>query len=360
VTRQFRSTQTSPRARGEEFGETHRTQIAATIAGYDELFAARAPAAAPVVSAVARDALAAIRQWAPALASELHGIAAGAAQPAERLAAINARTEILAALGAATRGECSTVVHLGGESGEPVAMQNWDWFAGMAGNWLVWTIPHPDGRTTTTVTEYGILGKIGINSTGVGVLFNILHHDSDGTRTGGVPVHVIARQVLDTATDANAALVMITSARVTASTAMTVVAGTAAGKTALTAELWPGGPGFVRPNPDGLLLHTNHFLDPIAHPGDAEPREAPDTLIRYEVLQRTLHSHRDKLTAPAVRDALSSHAGGTGAICCHPDPGQPTGQQYATLATIELDFDARVVNVTAGGPCGHVRAPENT
>ena len=358
MTRQFRSTPTSPRARGEEFGETHRTQIAATIAGYDELFAACAPAAAPVVSAVARDALATVREWAPTLASELHGIAAGAGQPVERLAAINARTEILAALGVATRGECSTVVHLGGESDEPVAMQNWDWFAGMADNWLVWTIPHSDGRITTTVTEYGILGKVGINSAGVGVLFNILHHNCDGRRTGGVPVHLLARQVLDTAADANAALLTIASAQVTASTAMTVVTGAAAGKTALTAELWPGGPGFVLPSPDGLLLHTNHFLDAIAQPGDTEPRDAPDTLIRYEVLRRTLHSHRDKLTAPTVRDALSSHVGGTGAICCHPDPGQPIGQQYATLATVELSFETRTVNATAGGPCG--RVPENT
>lgn len=356
--RQFRSAQASPRSRGEEFGEAHRTQIAATIAGYDELFASCAPAASSMVSAVARDALATVQEWAPALGSELHGIAAGAGQPAERVAAINARTEILAALGAATRGECSTAAYLGGEPDEPIAMQTWDWFAGMAGNWLVWTIPHPDGRITTTLTEYGILGKIGINSSGVGLLVNILHHDCDGRRTGGVPVHLLARQVLDTATDANAALLTIASAQVTASTAMTVVTGAAAGKTALTAELWPGGPGFVLPSPDGLLLHTNHFLDAIPHPGDTEPRDAPDTLIRYEVLQRALHSHHGKLTAPMVRNALSSHVGGTGAICCHPDPSRPIGQQYATLATIELNFDTRTVNVSAGGPCG--RVPDNT
>jgi isopenicillin-N N-acyltransferase like protein len=352
MTTRFASTIAAPRCRGEEFGETHRAEIARTIAGYDELFAARRADASEVARRIGTTTLRLIEQWSTPLAEELHGMAAGAGQPVERLATINARTEVLAALGPAARGECSTVVFLGDEFAEPVAMQNWDWFAGMAANWLVWTIPHEDGRVTTTVTEYGILGKIGINSAGIGVLFNILHHRSDGARANGIPVHVLARQALDTATDANAALLTIANATVAASTAMTVVAGVGAGKTAITAELWPDGPGFVLPAPDGLLLHTNHFLAAAAQPGDTEPRDAPDTLIRYEVLQRSLHPHRDKITTAHVREVLTSHVGGTGAICCHPAVDASPDEQYATLATVELDFDARTVIATAGAPCG--------
>jgi isopenicillin-N N-acyltransferase like protein len=351
--RVFRSSATDPAARGAEFGETHREQIRATLDSYDALFASRHRDASRIADDIGQAALRAIDDWAPDLGTELRGLAAGAAQPAVRLAAANARTEVLAALGARTRGECSTVVHLGDDFAAPVAMQNWDWFAGMADNWLVWTIPHADGRTTTTVTEYGIVGKIGINSAGVGVLFNILHHRTDGTVPVGVPVHVIARQVLDTATDANQALTTIASARVSASTAMTVLSDSSAGRTAICAEVYPDGPAFVLPSPDGLLLHTNHFLDARAAAGDTEPRDAPDSLIRYEVLQRTLHRHRGKITTDAVREVLSSHAGGTGSICCHPDAGEATDLQYATLATVELDFQMRSVVATAGPPCSH-------
>src|SRR5215469_7489608 len=35
---------------------------------------------------------------------------------------------------------------------------------------LAQEIPRPDGRRTVTLTEYGIVGKIGINSSGVGCL----------------------------------------------------------------------------------------------------------------------------------------------------------------------------------------------
>jgi isopenicillin-N N-acyltransferase-like protein len=352
VTREFRSSETLPRRRGEEFGETYRAEIARTIAGYDAVFATRLSDAAEVANRVAASTLGEIERFAQPLNEELRGMAAGSGQPVERLAAINARTEVLAALGLHSRGECSTVVFLGDDLDEPVALQNWDWFAGMSENWLVWTIPHEDGRVTTTLTEYGILGKIGINSAGVGVLFNILHHRLDGARSNGVPVHVLARQVLDGATDANAALVTIANAPVTASTAITVVAGSDAGKTAITAEVWPDGPCFVLPNADGLLLHTNHFLATAAQSGDREPLDAPDTLIRYEVLQRSLHPQRDKITAAHVRTVLTSHVGGTGAICCHPAPDGSPEEQYATLATVQLDFDARTVVATAGAPCG--------
>jgi isopenicillin-N N-acyltransferase-like protein len=348
VTRGFRSSETDPRRRGEEFGETYRGEIERTIAGYDAVFVMRRSDAAEVVARVGAATLIETERLSPALAEELRGMADGCGQAVDRLAAINARTEVLAALGIPARGECSTVVFLGDDLEEPVALQNWDWFVDMAENWLVWTIPHADGRVTTTVTEYGILGKIGINSAGVGVLFNILRHETDGARSAGVPVHLLARQVLDTATDANSALTTIAGARVAASTAITVVAGTAAGKTAITAEVWPDGPDFVLPNPQGLLLHTNHFLAPAGRPGDTEPRTAPDTLIRYEVLQRSLHRHGEKITGAHVRTVLSSHTGG---LCCHPRPESPPGERYATLATVELDFDACTVMATAGAPC---------
>ena len=342
----FTSTQTEPRARGAEFGETFRAEVAASIDGYRELFAARG---SRDLAGDGAAALAAIENFAPMLADELHGLAAGAGQPVHHLAAVNARTEILAAVGASTRGECATVVALGEQVAAPIAMQNWDWFAGLADTWLIWTIPHPDGRVPTTVTEFGMLGKFGINNAGVGLLFNILHHRSDGRAPIGVPVHIVARRVLDTATDANTALLTIAGARASASTALTVVTGGRAGKTAITAEMWPGGPGFVLPSPDGLLLHTNHFLDPIAHPGDTEPVEAPDTLIRYEVLQRTLHPQRDKLTPAAVRAALSDHTGGAGAVCCH--PATDAADDYLTLATVELDLDTGSLHATAGPAC---------
>ena len=58
-------------------------------------------------------------------------------------------------------------------------MQTWDWYDAMSDGWFTWTIPFPDGRVVQTVTEFGMLAKIGVNDRGVGVMLNMLHHRND-------------------------------------------------------------------------------------------------------------------------------------------------------------------------------------
>ncbi|MDQ8702592.1 C45 family peptidase [Streptomyces sp. LHD-70] len=342
----FVSTEAEPRERGREFGETWRGRVAATVAGYRDLFAR---GGVHDLAGPGADALAAVERWAPELAAEIRGIAEGAALPVTDVAAVNARTEILA--GARGGGECSTVVALGGPGAEPVAVQNWDWYAGLADNWLEWEIPQAEGRRTTTLTEFGVVGKIGVNDRGVGCLFNILHHREDRPK-GGVPVHVIARRLLDTAYTVTDALRTAGTAPVSASTTLTVVGGLAAGRTAIACELWPGGPGHVLPDADGLLLHTNHFLTRPGSDGDTEPVTDPDTLVRYDVLRRALHGKGATLTTEAAVDALCDHTGG---LCAHAPDDRPDA--FRTLATVRIDFATRALHITSGPPCLHRPEP---
>jgi len=332
-----------PRDRGREFGETWREKIAATVEGYRDLFG---KISSDDLHLLGVQALARISDWAPELGEEIRGFAEGAAVPAPSIAAVNARTEILAVLGHRAA-ECSAIVALGDSGAEPVAMQNWDWYAGFADQWFVWEIPHLDGRRTVTLTEFGVVGKIGVNSRGVGCLFNILHHQSDGASIG-VPVHVVARRLIDEAGSVSAGLKLIGTAQVSASTAITVIGGLRAGKSAISAELWPNGPYFLLPDPDGLLLHTNHFLSPHAASGDTEPVNEPDTLVRLEVLRRHLSGRGKTLTPPEALDVLRDH---TGYLCCHPEPGQPLQYEFQTLASVRLDFAASDLDVISGPPC---------
>ncbi|MEU8884938.1 C45 family peptidase [Streptomyces hydrogenans] len=336
----FRSEIAGPRERGVEFGETWRDRVAATVDGYRELFAR---GGVRDLHTAGTRVLLAVETWAPYLADEIRGIADGAGLPAETIAAVNARTEILAST--RTGGECSTIVALRDGDEQPVAAQNWDWYAGHAANWLEWEIPYPDGRRTTTLTEYGIVGKIGVNDRGVGCLFNILHHRAD-TGTHGVPVHVVARRLLDEADTVTDALRVIGRAPVSASTTITVVGGRRAGRSAVAAELWPGGPGHVLPDPDGLLLHTNHFLSRPGADGDTEPRTDPDTLVRYEVLRRALHGRGRDL---AVGDALVALADHSGGVCVHVPEGR--ADAFQTLAAVRIDFTTCGLDIHPGPPC---------
>lgn len=336
--REFTSKPDGPYERGLEFGAVHAAQVAATVASYRVMFDGLAGQAVPLDDLGAR-ALAAVEGWAPDLAEEIRGIADGAGLPETEVAAINARTEILATLLAPPRGECSAVVVLG----EPtVAGQTWDWVGAMADNWLVWTIPHPSGRVVRTMTEYGVVGKIGVNSERLGLLFTFLSHERDGA-TIGVPVHVVARRVLDEAYDLSSATSLLTSPGVSASTSVTMVVP----GSAITAELHPGGPAWVLPDGDGILVHTNHFLDPAAAAGDQVPKEFPDTLLRHDALRRRLRA------GEPMRQAMTDHSGGSKSVCCHvPASAALPEWEQRTLATIELHVEAGDLTVHAGGPCG--------
>jgi len=331
--------------RGRQLGAARAAEIRRTVDGYRDLFAAIA--GEPVdLGPLGSEALGAIDAWAPSLAEEIAGIAEGAGLPVDDVAALNARTEVLALLGARGRGECSTVVVLDGPGDEPVAMQNWDWHEHLREAMHVLHVDHGDGRVVRTLTEYGIVGKIGVSSRGLGLLLNILHHDADGQGMG-VPVHVIARRVLDDAGDLAEAAELVASARASASSAMTLVGVEGAECAAVTAEVFPAGPRFVLPGRDGVLLHTNHFLAPEAALGERERLFAPDSYVRLGVLQRAVRG--DSGRADVLR-ALGSRFGGGGAICCRPRHDAPLGDRWATLATIELHVRAGRLTVHRDGP----------
>jgi isopenicillin-N N-acyltransferase-like protein len=348
MTRRFTSTMAEPYPRGLEFGRAHAAQIGTTVADYLLLFELKSvvrtadlPAEVDRLGAAALDR---VEAWAPELAEEIRGIAVGAGIAVERIAAINARTEILATLQAGVE-ECSTVVTVG--TANPVAMQNWDWYEAMANNWLQWTIPHPDGRMVTTVTEFGMVGKIGMSERGVGTMFNILHHRDDGIGEIGVPVHVVARRILDLATDAADALRICESAfatGVSASTSITVVDRS----TAVMAELWPGGVGQIHPGADGLLVRTNHFLSAPACGGDTGPDGDTDTLQRLAYLRDRLGGRAGDVDRAEVFVALTDDTSG---VCCHPTPGDEPRLRHATLATVMLDPHEGTLEVSDGSPC---------
>jgi isopenicillin-N N-acyltransferase like protein len=318
----FTSAPATPEARGEEFGAAHAAEVAATVERYGELFAV--VASRPVdLRPLGEEALAAIARFSGEADAEIRGIAGGAGLKPWQVAALNARTEILARLGTAGRGECSTVVDLRSRTRSPATMQTWDWHDVFADSWLGWTIEHPDGRVVHTVTEFGILAKIGVNSRGVGVHINILHHASDGGPMG-VPVHVLARAVLDHSADAGAAVALIGAAEVSASSVLTIIGASDAGTTAIGAELAPDGPRYVLPSPDGLYVHTNHFLDPHLAAGDREPRVGPDSYLRLDVLRPALHAH-PTADIEELRSILADHSAGGGSLCCHPRPAPSWG-----------------------------------
>src|SRR3954451_2566290 len=348
--RTFTSSPLPPYDRGLELGERLRTEVAACAAAYRRLFAVRAvrPFHVDLWSDRAWEA---IRRLAPTAAEEIAGIAEGARGPVREGAAVNARTELLAAANPTGTTECSTVVSVP-PGRPPVAVQTWDWYDAMADDWMHWTIPSPDGRVVETVTEVGMLAKIGVNGYGVGVLLNMLHHASDvpddGTEPSlGYPVHLLSRRILEDARDLDEAVAIATTGPMSASTSLTVVEGRERSGRAVSVELFPAGHGLVEPNGD-LLVRTNHFVSEAGAAGCTAHTIGPGTRIRRDKLVDALTG-----TTPApveVLDAMHDHAD-EGGVCVHPDTSLDPDEWHATLATVTLDTAGRRLDVVAGGPC---------
>lgn len=351
--RTFTSAVLDPGDRGRELGERHRDDIARTVAAYRRLFAARATRPfAP--DPWAERAWESIVELAPGAAVEIAGIADGARLPVHEIAMLNARTELLAVADpTGVAAECSTVVGL--PAGRPpVAVQTWDWYSAMADDWFVWTIPHPDGTVVKTVTEYGVLGKIGVSSHGLGLMFNLLRHREDARaeeRGIGHPVHLLARRILDTARDVDEAIALAGAVPTSASTSLTVVDDTGR---AASVELFPGGPGVVTPD-EGLLVRTNHFVSPGGEPGCLASGIGPGSAIRRRTLLGTLDGP-PPATPDDVVNAMDDHRD-VGGVCAHPDDAEEPVVRHATLATVVVDVAGRDLHVTRGGPCARRPAP---
>ena len=341
--RTFTSSVLEPHDRGVEFGRHHQVEIARTVAAYRRLFAAYATGSFDL-DRWGEGAWRRIRELAPVAADEISGIAEGAGVPVREIAALNSRTELLAIANPAGVPECSTVVSLP-VGGAPVAAQTWDWYDAMAGDWLLWTIPYPDGRVVTTVTEYGVLAKIGVNSDGIGVLFNMLHHTEDAKRDLGFPVHLLSRHVLESAQDLAGGVAAAQAVTTSASTALTLVGVAGA---ACSVELFPGGSGLVDPE-DGVLARTNHFVSAAGEEGCLANTIGPGSRLRRNKLLAAFENGAPR-SADEVIGAMADHAQ-VGGICVHPDLSMEKVLQHATLATVVVDTGNGSLQVGAGGPC---------
>ncbi|GLX02401.1 C45 family peptidase [Microtetraspora sp. NBRC 16547] len=342
---------TDPRRRGHDRGRRSGAEIARTWRTYSELFeVAAAPRGVTLdVPALAQRCLAATSAWAPELAAEMEGVAEGAGVPLWTIAALNARTEILAVAGTPRAGECSTVVRTGPRT---VGGQTWDWHEELADGWHIQSV-HGDRVGFAGITEHGILAKIGLNEAGVGVLFNILGHVEDGVDdgtddgAGGVPVHLVARRVLGGATSFSEAIGILSEAPVSASTVVTVVTA----EQAACVELSPAGAAVVPPDEAGRLVHTNHFVDPALAEGEFRGRAEPETYDRFRLLSDRMRERGDIDGADDVAALLDAHPGDGAEVCCHPPVGGTLGTRWATLATVVVEPAAGRLLVHDGGPC---------
>ena len=328
--------------RGEDYGTTWAPLIHTAVTEYGRHFTT-VGIDPEVVTRVGEESREQIRAVMPYLAEEIEGIATGADVPLWHIMMLNARTEILAL--APPLEECSAAAYWP-EHGTPHTMQTWDWRPGVAESALVSAFPGSGaGTRVVTFAEFGQVGKIGVNSHGLGLHFNILRHTSDGSRPG-VPVHVAARYILDVATTVDEAIEVARSLTFGASSVFTVASREGDVRTACL-EVTPAGVGLIEGGEGAALSHTNHFLDSDLAAGAKPPTPGSTSPARLSFL----HAQAQTLAiADPIERIGALTAGPEVPICARRSPELPEHEDSITKATIALDLRTPALGIHPGGP----------
>ncbi|PIT73218.1 C45 family peptidase [Limnohabitans sp. G3-2] len=355
--------------RGQIYGREAKNRIQHSVVTYARLFAAcgidwvsacdRAMRFEGVIAQVDAD-----------LMAELRGMADGSGQTLGSLMALNCRTEILpptfladapdlkdaaqAAL-AANRaaglpdwlaravwdqalhdGECTAmgVTAAASRTGQAWLAQNWDWMGRQRQALVVLHTQGPSGQSITTLTEAGMLAKIGINQSGFALGLNILRSVRDGSRLG-VPVHVLLRHLLDGDSVAHARqrlTVLQSELGLGFGAASNVPCADAQGQTACF-EVSPAGWAEVTPT-EGVVLHTNHFVCESLLAEQAPM--GPGLSSQSRLITAHQHTLQRPIGQAELEHFLRDESDGFLSICRSPDPSVPPESRVESVAGIVM------------------------
>jgi isopenicillin-N N-acyltransferase-like protein len=353
----------SPHARGLFYGQAARAQTLHSRNTYARLFASCGISwASACDKAMAYRYV--IKQLDPALLLEMEGTAAGCGLTLPDILALNCRTEILppnflsdaqheadAALEAnraaglpdwlgdapvdpaAAEGECTAmaVAPQASAGGQTWLAQNWDWLGRQRQALVLLHSRNEAGQRFTTLTEGGMLAKIGMNPQGFALGLNILRSLGDGLRPG-VPVHVLLRHLLGCA---SIAAVRAELARIGQTlgfgAASNIPCADAQGEVACF-EVAPSGWGEVQPT-RGVVVHTNHFVCESLLTEQAPLGLALSSQPRLATAQQ--HAAQKDIDQTALEKFLRDESDGYLSICRSPDMAQaPEGRVESVAGVI--------------------------
>ena len=346
--------QADPLARGHAYGEAARDLIARNLEFYKGVFMNVTGEAWENILGRSRPFKPLAEAYAPDLLAEIDGIAQGSNRSLEEIFLLNARSEIIfstKALGLEQPGECTSLLALpeAAEKGESFLAQNWDWYGPMTDGPVALKISQRESISALiTFTEAGQVAKMGMNTAGIGLAVNNLITDRP---RHGVPWLFIARRVLES-NHLTEAVGRVLSARRAHSLNYLIGHGDENDgfgvclETAAEEEhiFWPE---------DGLLAHTNHFIEPGGTFRDLRLKLDPysSTLLRLARTRSLLKARSGRLGAAEIRRILADHYDHPFSVCAHGSPYSKTPHQLVTCLGLVMNLTRRRIEYCIGQPC---------
>ncbi len=307
---------------GEQHGHCLASKIEDTLEFYARLFGLRQQE----LFRIARIYRQTIADFSPEYQLEIEALASAAKVDALWIYALNARSEILNSQVL----ECTAVYFP-----EPgILGQNWDWSPIMEQLICLMTIKVANKPLIKMVTEPGIIGKIGMNSEGLGVCLNILATEKSVV---GVPVHILLRGLLESS-GMDSALALVK--RCSQGKASNVLLADNLG---CSYNLEFSGDDLYRLKGEGVQCHTNHYLGQENNYRDVNFEGSLDRLHRANEL--AARGCEDGVKG--MQQLLEDRTLGDFSIHSEYHANRVLGE-YGTVLTLIMDLKQRILFLKKG------------
>lgn len=190
------------------------------------------------------------------------------------------------------------------------------------------------------ITEAGIIGKIGLNDSGVGCTLNAIK--SKGYSFARLPCHLALRTVLDSFSRESA---VSTLEKAGVASACHILVADATGGTGVESS----SEDMVKlgMNDRGIVIHTNHFVAQHVESVVEAHNWLPDTNFRLQRLGDLLNAAKEEEpTQDLVEKLLKDEMEGEGAAICR----SAKKDTIATLFSIVMDLSNKRARVAVGRP----------
>lgn len=333
---------------GFAHGQQAKKQIDVTISTYKAMFYEFSGIEWDRARKLALNFEEAIRGFNPDYIDEIHGIAEGSGYDYEEILAINVRSELVFQGSHLTSDGCTSVAVTGdrGKGGKTFLGQNWDWKVKMLEGIILLKIKKEGKPALATMTEAGIVGKIGCNASGIGVCFNALSVDA---APRGVPIHLILREILEQPTLLKA-MTVVSSNRI--GCPANILMASKYGEV-IDFEIEDGDFEALYPE-RGIITHTNHYVSPRlpkANHKDTAKGKFPDTFIRRGRAEMIMGSIEGEIDEADILRVFRSHSDPSCSICHHESHNGDGSDGIGTVCSILMDLGAGKLRIAGGQPC---------
>lgn len=343
----------SPKEIGEMHGREGKAEILHSMETYEALFYGYKQIGWKKTRAIALEHVKAIQSYDEQLIEEMEGVAKGSGLDFEDILALNARSEIALAgtQETAFADGCTAIGVFPPVSSDTIIGQNWDWKARQKESLLLLEIEQANKPAITMVTEGGIIGKIGMNSAGIGVCLNALITNK---RAKQVPVHLGLRSVLNSRS-LHEAISRINRGQMASTANFLIGAAEDEGNgMAVSIEVSPVGIDLLD-NSGGKTVHTNHICSADLKNSITDLNEFifEDSMIRKrraeQLLGMTLHAGQ-KVDEQKFKEWFSDRFNTPNSINHFENVRVPVHRRMETVFSVVMNLSKKQMHLCVGKP----------